>query len=697
MAVQSVACPGCKATLKASEEMAGKKAKCKKCGTSFRIPGGGDPSGDTAGDAQMLSAMDLPAPAEASPFDFAAPTPMPENKPTPPEKKAAVIPKAEPRKPPEPPKSAAKPLPKAPTPKPKKEEEVIPAASPVEDESPAADPLSFDDADEVPTVASGDPFAFSTAPAPAKAKSKEKKAAPKEEDSEDDGELPAGEPVATPAKRGKYHSKTGGGGSGKLIIAAVVFAVVVGAIVGGVLVYLNSKKGPEQASNEKKGEPPPPAPGEAPPPPKADNTKDAKGTEPPPNPKEKSIPKRDPVGKKQPSAAGGGAMLGLPPGRTIAFLPQAPKLAPVQEPSNRLQVVPNLPGKSDNAFAAARKVFPPLKRDIDVGVLWQTEAGFQGTGEKLLLGIYSPQTGKQANQIVVDGDGSAEPACDLSVTADLFAHAHTKDNKVTIWDTRAGTKVVDGFNPYAGKKDLKLAAVYLTEPPLIFIAVSTTGAVHAFKVKEQEPVPGEFVPAKPSSKPLVAGKHIAPGPGRQSVIVLVGGSFYAVGVAGGMVSSSEVARLDGDVGRSFGIAASGSQKLLFAFETDDAGKKEKAVMEVRGDGNHVFYRWPDKDAGEPAVVGWVGDDLGMVGSDRGSCVWFESEGKEFKPVGLARTPMDKGRHVASDGHWTLLPDPANPKQCVLVEYSKPQSGIVGALDSAKQPPSVLLTDKGLLK
>jgi hypothetical protein len=120
-------------------------------------------------------------------------------------------------------------------------------------------------------------------------------------------------------------------------------------------------------------------------------------------------------------------------------------------------------------------------------------------------------------------------------------------------------------------------------------------------------------------------------------------------------------------------------------------------MEVRTNGQHVFHRWPDKDAGEPAAVAWVDDGLVMVSSTVGSVLWFESEGKDFKPVALARTPGNKGLHTAHDGHWTLLPDPANPKQCVLVEYSKPQSGIVGALDSPKQPPIVILNDKGLLK
>ena len=760
MAVQTVACPGCKATLKAPEEMAGKKAKCKKCGVSFRIPGGAEPTGDSVGDSQFLSAMDVPIPAAAAaaanPFDFGG-EPEPPAKPAEKEKEKPVakkpvpVPKVDPLPPPAA-KPVSKAVPKPPVRKPKvekevdeeEEEEIIPAAAAVED----------DDAEDEPApAASADPFAFSPSePAPAKpkskgkekdkepepaekpAKAKKKKPEPEPEpeekpakkkkaepagggggafafgddpapggltDEPDEEEDEDAEPVVEKAaekkggKRGyakKAGAKSGGGGGLKLIIAAAVFGVIVAGGVAAAIIYTNKDKAPEQANNnEKKNpEPPPVTPPVEPPgkgdPPKVDPKEKDKGTTP---------PKKDPGGKKTPP--GSGPMLGLPAGRTINFLPPNPKPEQVQGPDNRLLVVPTLPADAAaDAFIAARRVFPPQKRDIDIGVVWETAKGLQGAGQKLFLGIYSPQNGKQANQIAFDGDGTADPVCDLSADANLFAQANTVASVVHVWDTRTGMKVVDAFNPYtaAKSKDLKLAAVYITDPPLVFVTVSTTGAVHAFNVKTKDQMAGEFAPAKAPSKPLVAGKHIAPGPNHLSVVVYCAGSFYQVGI-GPTVDGKEIVRLDGDVGRSFGIAGSAGGKMVFAFETDD--KKDKAVMEIRGDGKHVFYRWPEKDAGEPTGVAWVDDGLVMVASDRGSCVWFETEGSDFRPIGIARTPNDKGRHVASDGHWTLLPDPMNPKQCVLVEYSKPQSGLIGALDSAKQPPSAILTDKGLLK
>jgi hypothetical protein len=242
-----------------------------------------------------------------------------------------------------------------------------------------------------------------------------------------------------------------------------------------------------------------------------------------------------------------------------------------------------------------------------------------------------------------------------------------------------------------------VAAVYLTEKADTMIVVSTTGAVHAFKtVPTAEAIPGDFLPNKPPAKPLAAEKSITIGPGRQSVVLVVGGMVYGVKVVP-TVAGSVLAEV-GEVGRSLGLACAGSERLLYVFETDGDGKKEKAVMDVRKDGKDVFYRWPDKEAGEPTTVGWVGDDLAMVATDRGSCIWFEAEGTSFRPLGLAQTAGGPARHVASDGQWLLMPDAADPKKCLLLEYSRPQGAFVELVEAKKgAAPTALLTEKGLFK
>ncbi|MGL4421314.1 MAG: hypothetical protein ACRCZF_11655, partial [Gemmataceae bacterium] len=73
-----VSCPNCQAKLKVPPGMAGKKAKCKQCGTSFRIPGENPntpPSGaDSVAESIGLSVADNAAlrvvSASANPFSF---------------------------------------------------------------------------------------------------------------------------------------------------------------------------------------------------------------------------------------------------------------------------------------------------------------------------------------------------------------------------------------------------------------------------------------------------------------------------------------------------------------------------------------------------------------------------------------------------------------------------------------------------
>src|SRR5262245_23811954 len=52
-----VSCPGCGVKLKAPDDRIGKKARCKMCRTSFRVPG---PVADSLGESQMLSAVGAP-------------------------------------------------------------------------------------------------------------------------------------------------------------------------------------------------------------------------------------------------------------------------------------------------------------------------------------------------------------------------------------------------------------------------------------------------------------------------------------------------------------------------------------------------------------------------------------------------------------------------------------------------------------
>lgn len=675
MAVVEVACPGCQATLKAPDGMAGKKARCKKCGMKFHIPG--RPATDSGGEPQMLSAIDAPlAPApsapEASPFNFLAAFDEPQ-----PRKKARD---AE--------EDAERPA-KSKRPKPASKA-AVPAAVPLNEilaatpaEAAPDEAFSLDDADALPVApaAPAEPFGFNPAePAPSMAKSRRRR-----DEDEDEKDEKVRKPV-----RG-YHQEPGG--SGKVILFAVVFGVIVlGGGIAAVVVVMNMKKDGDQAKVEKKDKTDPPA--DSPPP--KDDTK-----EPPP---------KDDSGKKPPGKAPG---LGKTPGKTPAgtggtpgnaamlVLPpttKAVQFQPLREKPEKAQDTNKVRMTVEAAFPTVRRIFPPSKSDTDVAVLWQREAGFQGKGEKLRLELYSSDSGKRIDKdgIEADGDGRPDPLCDLSATADLFAIG--ADGKVTVWNTRDKMKLLDKFDPYADKPDHQkagLAAVYLTEPPDRVVTVTTAGAVHVWVIATKT-LAGEFVPPKSAASRVVAGKSVALGPGRKSLVMATSGGLYQVSVKPD-VGGGLLADLGGNAGRSLGLAVSGSGKVVYAFETNADGKQEKAVMAVTQEGAPLLYRWPEK-VGEPVGAGWADGEIATIPTARGEIVWFDAAEKGFRPLALVQLPGDKAMHATAENQWTLLPNAGDPKKSVLFELKMPPEGLVD-LDiglTTKRPALTLKLDEKAL-
>jgi hypothetical protein len=130
--------------------------------------------------------------------------------------------------------------------------------------------------------------------------------------------------------------------------------------------------------------------------------------------------------------------------------------------------------------------------------------------------------------------------------------------------------------------------------------------------------------------------------------------------------------LMGDVSRSFGLAVSGTPgRLLYAFEADKAGKKEKVVLGL-GLGEaaeHVLYRWPD-GIGDPKGVLWATGSLGGVMLDRG-VLWFDDDEGKFQPL-LVTQPAAGGQFFGDERFfWYLVPHPKMPNKSVLAALSAP--------------------------
>ena len=680
MALLEVACPGCGSTLKAPDTMAGKKAKCKKCAASFRLPGG--EAADSAGDSHALSATDLPTQpateAATGGFNFGAlydavaadnPKPKSLHKAAPPPAPDAKGKKA-----------AAKSAHKAAALPPVEKFEVndgVPEAK--------SEVLSLDD-DE--PEAAAEPFTFPGGGGPELAD-----AGPQA--------LVRSKPTLEEAPRrggGNYRAKHPRKSGKGMMVIGVVALLAVGGGIGAAVVMMTKKKDPEPVKKaEEKKEDTPPEEKKDDKKGAKDDKKGAKDTTLKTTPKPKDTPGKEKEPAKDvpvvlgPGAAAvdpgpGSVALALPAGQNISLKPLGAKPALFQPPAGKADI--------EAPFAAIRRVFPTNKT-TDGGVVWKSSDGFQGKGEKLTLDMYSP-AGRRTDRLEFDGDGRAEPVCDLSAAGDHFAHA--ADGKITVWKVQGKSKLLDKFDPYADKPEHKRAgigALYFTADAKGLVSVSTAGAVHLWDVAAKTEL-GEFVPPKATPGRVAQGKGVAITPERDSIAVAVGGTITQVGI-GDKLDARPLADLKGDVGKSLAMGTVAG-KVLYAFETAD--KKEKAVMLVAPDGTFRVLRVPAA-AGDPVSAGWADGQMAVVGTSTGAAMWFEVEDGKFLPIAVIQTTGNKATHVAGVAcHWYLLPNATNPMRTTMLELAMPPEGLVEyreLADTKKTAHTFKLDAAGLTK
>ncbi|HSQ57348.1 MAG TPA: hypothetical protein VLM40_16620, partial [Gemmata sp.] len=436
-----VKCPACGAKLKAPEDRLGKKARCNKCNTSFRIPK--DLPRDAATDAAKsrpggtalppLSDLDDAIPMATAADDLETPpladaTPTPPGRPfdsgeSPPKKvEETAIPRAPADRGSSPPARRNATPPSGETPARGKSKPVLPP-TPANPPPPNAEPeiLSLEDdgppqethtasGTSIPTVSdslafTGDPFAFGQARPATKEGSRSSRrgdeddqlqkkgpagdrSSPRETLPEDDDEPP----------RPRY-VRPGEKNSGKqtLLLAAVLGLLSIGALAAAIVVMTNRKREepPTAKKEQKPEEPAPPAPAEkggaaAPP-----VQQPAPAAPPKPNPQEpakKDSPEPPKKDSKQPppSVPRTAVFLELPPklpGFQLGKLPDKPELAQRPTGSSIAIEVP---------FEKIERVFAPQNRTTqDVIAVWVSNPGFNGKGQQLSVDSYSSTTGRR--------------------------------------------------------------------------------------------------------------------------------------------------------------------------------------------------------------------------------------------------------------------------------------------------------------
>ncbi len=586
-----------------------------------------------------------------------------------------------------------------------------------DEDKPRSKKKARDDDDEEPApkaaapVGGGDPFSFdASAPVESKADSKGKKRddddEPKRKGRDDDDDRGNKKDRKKrdddePAQERRYVSSRDQKGSKKtLMIALLLGGAALATLIAAVVVMQKSARDREAAEkaekakkekDEKKEETPPPVveppkdPGKKDPPKKETPKKDPKD----PTPKD---PAKDPKEPPEPPAS----MLDLPPtAKMLVFQPAAAKQSLSLQPKGP-------PVVFDAPLAKIKRVFAPEKRVIqDVVVVWQSVAGVGGKGEKLTVDIHSGNTGAKVGRFEYDGDGK-EVKCDLSPDGKQFVAAGL-DGKISVWNLGdpARPKIVEGYDPYGEKdraehKSHGLAGVFFTQSVGRLLTVTTAGAAHLVDPMTKKIIEGW----SPLKTKLVAGrvafgKNLATDDNRASFVIAVGGTIYQIESTSMKTSwKLEV----GEVGRHLGLGVLGVPgRIAYAFETNNNGKKEKAVLFCLPNDNPFIFRWPDV-AGDPSEAVWAGANLAVIGTEKG-VVYVSGEGK-FKALGFAEALGRTMNDANENGHWFTTPDPGAPTMRTIFQQFATDDltdFLRMAGEGAKDAPTAKLSDKGLVK
>lgn len=695
MPVVEVACPGCGVKLKAPETMIGKKAKCKKCQVSFRIPGTTAPAGESPSppssrrhdndqtEVMMALPVDddkttpLPVPPtpdiaslpSADPFDF-SPVKAPVTPPTKP-----ATPKAAPAKPTNPRSSAPPqalsldddydplPLPKNSPPSPA----AAPGASEANREASGPSATPPEPVDQEPYNPFADLGQFPVEEPPVR-QAKEKK--PKEKSSEPE-KRKSGDSSSDPEDppKPRYQRPQGKRGTILALVFSGLFGIVALALgVTAVIIFQQSRQAEEQAKQDKKAEPPAPAPNGPNPPPIA------KDPETPPSPQDKD-PEPEPQPQPQPKPPAPGMRPAVVFNRlgtfTISPLPDKPQLddKPSAEQIRHLET----------PLSTIKRIFPPADPTTgDTFVLSQTAAAVGDSGEKLALDTYGPAGNRFAEaRIEYTGDGLIEPIADVYASADGAFFLTSVGGKLHVWSLGdKPTKIADGLSPYAEKPEhakAGVAAAFFAANPKQVILVSTAGGVLLYDLETRKPIK-DFLP--PHGKPgkVFLNRSIAKAPDGESIVVAVAGVLYQI-AAKPDLSVLRKYDLGGDVEESKALAVSGTPgRLLYVFTTipDKMNRQDGVILglPVGDDAKPVTYRFPVGMVGEPKSAIWAGETFGGIATERG-VLWFDDHEGKFVPLVMTQVPT-AGLYFSGQNHfWYTVPHAKDENKCTLIGLSMP--------------------------
>src|SRR5437762_3720307 len=116
---------------------------------------------------------------------------------------------------------------------------------------------------------------------------------------------------------------------------------------------------------------------------------------------------------------------GAPAPTPAAPIPELPKTLttsqfrpPPAKPAKAVQSPTEPAVKVEVPFDKVRRFFPPQNRVQDAVVVWQSNPGLLGKGERITVDTYSGMTGSRIGRFEYDGDGR-DIKCDASADGSL--------------------------------------------------------------------------------------------------------------------------------------------------------------------------------------------------------------------------------------------------------------------------------------
>lgn len=572
MAVE-VPCPNCRATLRAPDNAAGKRVRCKKCDHRFHIPGA-VPIAESVGDSQMLSVVDGPA--------------------------------------------------------------SVPAPPP-----PAANAFEFDTGPSI--------------------------------DDEDD----------RPRRSSRHTAKSGGNLVLILVAVGLIGLLGMGGIaVGAYVLFVQEAKSIASIAT-------PPLTTETKPP-----------TSPKPAPEPKETPKATDPGKTiatpkaaRPVTREKSAQAPAPAAGPALALPSPPTGATTIVARSKAKITLESPANAVRGVRFAEGAAPTA------AILWKSFPGFQGSGAKDTLDLYSTSTSRRYERIEFPADGFSESRLfDVSKDGQRVA-IEQPPGKLTIYDTESKEKVIDGVNLFdAGMAGPVTAMRFLTTDKLLVF--DRAGAMSLWDVPQKKAiVTGSQFGPNGAKDPLAAVSEVC----GDRVFVGTQGGVIAVGVGNGQKIGAPMT-LPNPLWVPLAIAADPNAKqVAVVFRSPNSTPAHGLYLFPPGGGKGVTLQLPLADAaGVPVGVSFPTDQIVSIHTDNHAGGFlYDLENRVL--TAYIRGQGDVVTQFAdpnSGRYWLLTADPKDDKKSSFTSVELPFDkyfDLVNAAKGDRKPVYLLPRADGLAK